>query len=126
MSRKKTVAAIVNEFAAVARSGTKARVVLAKRHAQSFLEMLAREGFAFARDALKQISDPDLRRMVETIFFSGIAGASAGATIGFLVGGPAGAQVGAGIGLATGVVAAAISLTIHAHQQGEKLVLEVN
>ena len=125
MSKNHSVADYALEFAKRARNGSKPKISIPKTYAESFLLVLAREGFSFAQAALDQITDPELRRIIEAIFFSSVAGASVGATIGFAVGGPAGAQVGACIGGATGLVVGCIALTLFANQHGNDLVLQV-
>lgn len=119
------VADFASEFADKAKRGEKPSVYVSKRHAESFLRVLAREGFEFAKEALAQISDPELRRIIEAIFFSTVAGAAAGAAIGAAVAGPAGAQVGAAVGAGLGFVAGCVAVTITARQKDDGLVLQV-
>ena len=116
-----TVADFAEEFAKRAANGQKPSVYVSRNHVESFLLVLAREGFAFAREALDQISDPELRRIIETIFFSTVAGAGAGALIGGVVAGPPGAQVGAAVGAGLGFAAGCIAVTITAKQKGDGL-----
>lgn len=120
-----SVADFASEFARRAASGQNPSIYVAKAHVESFLLVLAREGFNFAKSALEQITDPDLRRIIETIFFSTIAGAGAGAAIGAMVAGPPGAQVGAAVGAGLGFAAGCIAITITAKQQGDGLRLSL-
>lgn len=116
-----SVADFAAEFAKRAAKGQKPSVYVSKNHVESFLLVLAREGFAFAREALDQITDPELRRIIETIFFSTVAGAGAGALIGGVMAGPPGAQVGAAVGAGLGFAAGCIAITITAKQKGDGL-----
>lgn len=116
-----SVADFTAEFAKRAANGQKPSVYVSRNHVESFLLVLAREGFAFAREALDQINDPELRRIIETIFFSTVAGASAGALIGGVVAGPPGAQVGAAVGAGLGFAAGCVAVTITAKQKGDGL-----
>jgi hypothetical protein len=116
-----SVADFANEFAKRAANGKNPSVYVSKSHVESFLLVLAREGFAFAKEALEQITDPDLRRIIETIFFSTVIGAGAGAVIGGVVAGPPGAQVGAAVGAGLGFAAGCIAITITAKQKGDGL-----
>lgn len=120
-----SVADFASEFARRANNGSKPSTYVAKQHVESFLLILAREGFAFAREALDQISDPDIRKIVETIFFSTVVGAAGGAIVGGVVGGPPGAQVGAAIGAAAGFAAGCIAVTITAVQKGDGLQISI-
>lgn len=115
---KKNVEDFANEFVRRARNGEKPTVRLKRNHAESFLIMLAREGIAFARECLAEIRDPQLREIIETLFFSAAAGAVIGATLGGLAGGPPGAKVGAAVGTAVGVVVGTLGLVIRAVQEG--------
>jgi len=116
-----SVADFATEFAKRAANGINPSVYVSKSHVESFLLVLAREGFAFANEALEQITDPDLRRIIETIFFSTVIGAGAGAVIGGVVAGPPGAQVGAAVGAGLGFAAGCIAITITAKQKGDGL-----
>jgi hypothetical protein len=116
-----SVADFATEFARRAANGKTPSVYVSKSHVESFLLVLAREGFAFAKEALEQITDPDLRRIIETIFFSTVIGAGAGAVIGGVVAGPPGAQVGAAVGAGLGFAAGCIAITITAKQKGDGL-----
>jgi hypothetical protein len=116
-----SVADFATEFAKRAANGNNPSVYVSKSHVESFLLVLAREGFAFAKEALEQITDPDLKRIIETIFFSTVIGASAGAVIGGVVAGPPGAQVGAAVGAGLGFAAGCIAITITAKQKGDGL-----
>lgn len=116
-----SVADFATEFAKRAANGKNPSVYVSKSHVESFLLILAREGFAFAKEALEQITDPDLRRIIETIFFSTVIGAGAGAVIGGVVAGPPGAQVGAAVGAGLGFAAGCIAITITAKQNGDGL-----
>jgi len=123
------VASFADEFARRAKNGEKPVVRVAKQYAQAFLGQLARDGIEFAKDCLKNISDPELRRIIEAIFFSTVAGAAAGAAIGGMVAGPPGAKVGAVVGAGAGFVAGCIAVVITARQEtgagGPELVLSV-
>jgi hypothetical protein len=116
-----SVADFAAEFARRAAAGQKSSVYVSKKHVESFLLVLAREGFLFAKEALDEISDPEMRKIVETIFFSTVAGAGAGALIGGVVAGPPGAQVGAAVGAGLGFAAGCIAITITAKQEGDGL-----
>jgi hypothetical protein len=116
-----SVADFATEFAKRAASGNKPSVYVSRSHVESFLLVLAREGFSFAKEALEQITDPELRKIIETIFFSTVIGAGAGAVIGVVVAGPPGAQVGAVVGAGLGFAASCIAITITARQKGEGL-----
>ena len=116
-----SVADFATEFAKRAANGKNPSVYVSKLHVESFLLVLAREGFSFAKEALEQITDPDLRRIIETIFFSTVIGAGAGAVIGGVVAGPPGAQVGAAVGAGLGFAAGCIAITITAKQKGDGL-----
>ena len=116
-----SVADFATEFAKRAANGKNPSVYVSKSHVESFLLVLAREGFAFAKEALEQITDPDLRRIIETIFFSTVIGAGAGAVIGGVVAGPPGAQVGAAVGAGLGFAAGCIAITITAKQKVDGL-----
>lgn len=120
-----SVADFASEFIRRAKSGANPSTYVAKQHLESFFLCLAREGINFAREALDQISDPDMRKIVETIFFSTVAGATGGAIIGGVVGGPPGAQVGAAIGAAAGFTAGCIAVTITAAQKGDGLQITI-
>lgn len=120
-----SVADFANEFARRASEGGKPSVFVAAKHVESFLLVLAREGFAFAQEALDNISDPNLRKTVETIFFATIGGAGAGAVVGLALGGPPGAQVGAAVGAGLGFAAGCIAVTITASQQGDGLRISI-
>lgn len=116
-----SVADFATEFAKRAANGKNPSVYVSKSHVKSFLLVLAREGFAFAREGLEQITDPDLRKIIETIFFSTVIGAGTGAVIGGVVAGPPGAKVGAAVGAGLGFAAGCIAITITAKQKGDGL-----
>jgi hypothetical protein len=120
-----TVADYADEFVRKARSGENPSVFVPKQHLESFLEMLKREGIEFAKSCLTQISDPEMRKIVETIFFFTVIGATVGAGIGVAVAGPPGAQVGAIIGGAAGFAAGCIAVTVVAKQRGDGLQISV-
>ena len=120
-----SVADFANEFARRAGQGGNPSVFVSAKHVETFLLVLAREGFAFAREALDNITDPSLRKIVETIFFATVTGTAVGATVGFAVGGPPGAQVGAAVGTGLGFVAGCIAVTITASQQGDGLRISI-
>ena len=120
-----SVADFAGQFADKVKKGQKPSVYVSKAHAESFLIVLAREGFEFAKEALAQISDPDLRRIIEAIFFSTVAGAAAGAAIGAALAGPAGAQVGVVVGAGVGFVAGCVAVTLTARQKDSGLLLSV-
>ena len=125
-----SVADFGDEFARRAAAGENPSVYVSKKHIEAFLLYLAREGFSFAKDALNQISDPEIRKIVETIFFSTVAGAGAGYFIGMAAGGPAGAQVGALVGTGLGFAAGCIAITITAKKpdddEGDGLVFSIS
>jgi hypothetical protein len=125
----KNVASYADEFSRRAASGEKPVVRVGKEYAEAFLGQLSRNGIEFAKDCLKNISDPELRRIIEAIFFSTVAGALAGAAIGGMVAGPAGAKVGAALGAGGGLVAGCVAVIITARQEegpkGPELVLSV-
>ena len=81
------VANYAAEFARCAKNGEKPVIRVKKEYAESFFGELKREGFEFVKECLERISDPDLRRIIEAIFYSTVAGAAAGALIGTAVGG---------------------------------------
>jgi len=110
-----------HEFHRRAAAGERPAVWVDKQHLTSFLGMLAREGVSFARYCLDQISDPEVRRIIETIFFATAGGAAIGGVVGAFVAGPAGAQVGALVGSGVGLVASAIALTITAEHRGNRV-----
>jgi hypothetical protein len=116
-----SVADFADEFAKRAANGKNPSVYVSRSHVESFLLVLAREGFSFAKEALEQITDPELRRIIETIFFSTVIGAGAGAVIGGAVAGPPGAQVGAVVGAGLGFAAGCIAITVTASQKGDGL-----
>jgi hypothetical protein len=107
-----------NEFVRRAREGGKPVARVKKKHAESFFNVLAREGIEFARSCLDEIKDPELRRIIEAIFFSAAAGAALGLTIGGMAAGPAGAKVGALVGASIGVAAAVVAIVVQAVQEG--------
>lgn len=118
----KTVADQAQAFASAAKEGRKVRATVDKRHAASFLQMLAREGLAIARDGLELITDPELRRIVETVLGSTLSGAVLGGAVGMAFGAPeVGAVVGAGVGLVAGVFAVVVTLS----QRDGRLVVAV-
>ena len=123
------VASLAEEFVRRARNGKKPVVRLTPEYAESFLGELSRNGFEFAKACLKEISDPELRRIIEALFFSTVAGAGAGAAIGAVVAGPPGAQVGAVIGAGVGLVVGCVAIVVTARQDngpnGPELVLSV-
>jgi hypothetical protein len=118
-----SVADFASEFARRAANGKKTSIFVSKQHLESFLLVLAREGMMFAQECLGRISDPEMRKIVETIFFSTAAGAVSGACIGGILGGPPGAQVGALVGASFGFAAGCVAVTITASQRGNGLVL---
>lgn len=123
------VASFVDEFADRAKHGKKPMVRVAKQYAEAFLGELARRGFGFAQECLAAISDTELRRIVETIFFSTVGFAAAGVAIGGAVAGPPGMQVGAIVGAGLGFAAGCLAVVIIARQDegpdGPELVLTV-
>lgn len=120
-----TVADYASEFVSRAHAGENPSVYVPKKHLQLFLEMLKREGIEFAKACLAEISDPEMRKIVETIFFSTAIGATVGAGIGAVVAGPPGAKVGAILGGAAGFAAGCIAVTIVVRQTGEGLQISV-
>jgi hypothetical protein len=125
-----TVADFAEEFARRARAGEKPAVRVKKAYAEAFFGELARQGFEFAKECLGQISDPELRRIIEAIFFSAAAGAVLGAAIGGTVAGAPGAKVGAVVGAGIGVVAGCVAVVLTAKQEngpdGAELVVAVS
>lgn len=123
------VADYANEFVRRAQAGEKPRARIQKQYAEAFLGEMVRLGVGVARACLDEITDPELRRIVETLFFSTVAGAAAGATIGAFVAGPPGAKVGALVGAGAGFAAGALALTITLQQDagpdGPELVVAV-
>jgi hypothetical protein len=121
------VASHAREFGRRAKKGEHPVAHVAVEYAEAFLGQLFREGFVLASDCLENISDPELRRIVETIFFSATAGALMGAAIGGAVGGPGGAKlgamVGAGLGTFAGCVAIVITLDQEQGRAGPELVV---
>jgi uncharacterized membrane protein len=108
-----------------AQRGEKPKAHLTKEYSGSFLAILAREGFSLSRHALDQISDPELRRIVETMIYSSVAGALAGATVGGMIAGQPGVVVGAAVGTVVGFTASCIALTLTIEQRGSELVVSV-
>jgi hypothetical protein len=123
------VAGHAYEFVRRARNGEKPVARVGKEYAEAFLGALFREGFAFATECLQNISDHELRRIVEAILYSAAAGAVMGAAIGGAVGGPGGANVGAIVGAGLGALAACAAIVITVDQkqghQGPELVVAV-
>lgn len=123
------VASFADEFAERAKRGEKPVVRVEKQYAEAFLGELSRLGIGFAHDCLNGIRDAELRRVIETIFFSTVGGAVAGAAIGGAVAGPPGMKVGAGAGAALGFLAGCLAVVITARQEdgpeGPELVLSV-
>ena len=113
------------EFARRAKAGESPSVSVSKKHAESFLAVLATQGLRFARECLDQISDPSLKTVIETLFFSTLAGAGAGAVVGVLVAGKKGAKVGAAVGTGLGFAAGYTALSLKARQQGDKVLLTI-
>jgi len=118
-----TVYDYANDFIQKAKNGENPTARLDKDYAGSFLGVLAREGFTVAKKALDEIKDPELRRIVETIFFSTAAGTALGAAVGGTIGGRAGAAVGAVTGAAIGFAAGCIAVTLTVRQEGDALVV---
>lgn len=112
-----TVADHADEFARKIRAGEKPTVHLKKKHAESFLGELSRQGLGFAKDCLAQIEDPELRRIIEAIFFSTAAGVAVGAALGGAVAGVPGAQVGAVLGAGLGFAAGCVAVILTARQE---------
>ncbi len=112
-----TVADVADDFVKRAQRGEKPKARVKRSHAESFLGELARLGIQVVRDCLDEISDPELRRIVEVIFFSTAAGAVGGAVIGGVVAGPPGAKVGAVVGAGLGFVAGCIAITVRLVQE---------
>lgn len=111
------VASYAAEVARRAKNGAKPVIRVKKEYAESFFGELKREGFEFVKECLERISDPDLRRIIEAIFYSTVAGAAAGALIGTAVGGAPGAKVGAAVGAGVGFVAACVAVAVTARQE---------
>ena len=120
-----SVSDYANEFVRRAHSGENPSVFVTKKHLESFLKMLKREGVDLAKSCLTEISGPEMRKVVETIFFSSVAGAIVGAGIGVAMGGPPGAQVGAIIGVAVGFAAGCIAVTVVVKQRSDGLQISV-
>jgi len=120
-----TVADFAQEFVQRAQRGESATVFVAKKHAEPFLVLLQREGFSFSKACIEQISDPELRRVVEALFYSTVAGAMAGASVGAMVAGPAGAKVGALVGAGAGLVAGSVAVMVTLRERDGGLVLSV-
>lgn len=124
-----SVASHAEEFGRRAREGKRPVARVAVEYAEAFLGQILREGFAFAADCLANISDPELRRVVESILYAAAAGAGLGAVIGGAVGGPGGAQVGALVGAGLGVVAACVGIVVSLQQEqgrgGPELVVTI-
>lgn len=124
-----SVASHAQEFAKRARDGKRPVARVRIEYAEAFLGQLLREGVTFARECLDNISDPDLRRIVESILYATAAGAGLGAVIGGAVGGPGGAQVGALVGAGVGLVASCVAIVVTLRQEhgraGPELVVSV-
>jgi hypothetical protein len=112
------------EFIRRTRGPGGARACVDRKHVGPFLTVLAREGFTFAKECLDNISDPELRQIVEAIFLATLGGAAAGATIGGMVAGPPGAKVGAVVGAAAGFITGCVAVTIYVHERNGDLVIE--
>lgn len=115
------VADFANEFLRRAASGQRPTITVDKEYLEDFLGVLAREGVRFARHCLDQISDAEVRRIIETVFFATAGGAAIGATVGLMAAGPAGAQVGALVGAGVGFVTAIGALVITAESRGSSV-----
>ncbi len=105
------VADFADDFARRARNGEKPKIRMDFQYAEAFLGQLARLGLSFAKESLDEISDPRLRRVIETLFFSTVAGAAAGLAIGMAVEAIPVAKavaVGAAVGCGTGLLALVI------------------
>lgn len=119
------VADYAAEFARRAKAGAQPTITVEKQHVETFLGFLVREGFNFARSCLDSIADPELRQIIEALFFSTLAGTATGAAIGGALAGPAGAQVGAVVGAATGLAIGCVALTLKAQEKSGALKLSL-
>lgn len=117
---------VADDFIARAHTGKRVSVSMKLSHAENFLELLARGGVVCAKACLDAISDPELKRIVETLFFSTTAGAVVGGVVGFALGGPAGAQTGALVGGAAGLAIGVAAVTIQIAQRGDRIVITAN
>lgn len=71
-----------DEFYRRARNGEQPKVRILPEYAEAFLGQLCRLGLSFSRSCLNEISDPQLRRVIEGLFFPTVAGALVGLAIG--------------------------------------------
>jgi hypothetical protein len=120
-----SVADYADEFVKRAKAGKKPSMYVEKPHLESFLGLLARDGFGFAKDCLAQISDPEIRRIIETLFFSTAAGAALGGAVGGMIAGPAGVKVGAVVGAGVGFAAGCVALVITAKPKDNGLLISI-
>lgn len=115
------VADFAYKFLRRAEDGKRPSIDVEKHFLEDFLGVLAREGVLFARHCVDQIRDPEVRSIIETVFFATAGGAVLGATVGLMVAGPVGAQVGAAVGTVVGVVSAVAALVITAESRGNRV-----
>ena len=120
-----SVADLASAFVERAKRNEKPAVLVKKEHLESFAFVVMREGISLAKGCLEAISDPEVRRILEALFFSTAAGALVGAGVGAFVAGPAGAQVGAAVGAGVGFVSACVALAITAEMRGDRVLLRV-
>lgn len=76
--------------------------------------------WALANQALNQISNPARRELVETVFYSSLAFASAGSAIGSVTG-PKGLLMGAFVGALLGLISAFIVLAMAQERKREQV-----
>jgi hypothetical protein len=79
------------------------------------------DAVALSKSCIDSISDPEVRRVVETLLFAAAAGGLLGVAIGGLAGGAACAQVGALVGVGIGFAAASVALVTTLNREPELL-----
>jgi uncharacterized membrane protein len=124
MGNAASVADLASAFVERAKRNEKPAVLVKNKHLESFAFVVMREGISLAKDCLEAISDPEVRRILEALFFGTAAGAAIGATVGIFVAGPPGAQVGAAVGAGVGFLSACVALTITAEMRGDRVLLK--
>jgi hypothetical protein len=88
------------------------RFVSVSAKAFDLVTELAAEGVALSKTCVEQISDPELRRIVEVMLFSSASGALLGMAVGGLAGGACiqvGVLLGAGVGFSAALAALALA-----------------
>ncbi len=105
-----------DDFVRRAQAGQHPTIRVPSAYAAAFL-MAIEPSFRLAADCLERISDPELRRIIEAIFYSTAAGAVVGLTIGGICAGPAGAKVGAAVGGAAGMVIGCVGVMVLSARQ---------